>query len=829
MFFNLGFVFGPASIPTSVNFVNNMLDNRKDLQGAFLPPSIVNEVAKSPESLQRLKALRFVASGGGPVAFEAGVEVEKVSRFDNMIGSTEALQYPTLIPDREDWNYFFFHDQSGFDWEPAGDGLVELVSKRRPGEFKATTLHITFPDQETVSTNDLYAPHPTKPGRFRYHGRADDVIVFSNGEKLNPTDMEDVINGHQAVKSALVAGQGQFQACVLVELLKPTTNADELRKLADSLLPAIQHANAEAPAHGKIQPGYVQFAHPDKPFVRAPKGTVIRSRTIKAYEHEIDELYTRLKNVSAANTHKLDLGDSESIVPQLSSYMKSLLGHSVKQEEDLFAAGLDSLLVQQVAQSLDASLAAIGREHAMSTGIIYQHPTVEQLATVIQNIANHKHTEADSEANVHALQAIINKFTVDLPQRKVNIATAASGFGFNVILTGSTGSLGAYLLDSLLQIPQVYKIYCLNRSADGFSRQKQTNASRGLTCTWSEQRVKFFQADFSKDQFALTTQDYDDLLANTTHIIHNQWPVNFNMSLSSFEPHILGVRNLVDFSLHSASFAHITFVSSVSTGENIPREKLPVPEEPIHDLHYPAMGYGSSKIASEAILEAAGKERGVRATICRVGQIGGPVAHSEGLWNKAEWLPTVVSTSNYMKKVPTTLGAFNECDWVPVDTVAPVLLEMSGIATPTDAESPTASLSSERTDLSRHSDDFGPATGDVTAVYHVQNPHRPSWSTILPTVTSYLPPETEIVSPKQWVAALRESSQNPDELARNPGIALLDFYGLLMGGAEEGQQQTVFALEKSLKKSETLRKTGPVRAEWMDLWMRQWGFECRKA
>ncbi|KAL9105912.1 MAG: hypothetical protein Q9227_008971 [Pyrenula ochraceoflavens] len=832
IFYNHSFVFGPASVPTSVSLVGSMLQSRDDIHGAFLPPSILDEMSKSSEYLETMKGLRFVAYAGGPLAFEAGATISKVCRVDNAIGSTEALLYPNLVAEPDTWNYFHFHKQSGFELQPANDGLFELVSKRN-GEPKYHALHITFPDQEVVTTNDLYAPHPTKPGRLLYHGRSDDIIVLSNGEKFNPVDMEDKINGHSAVKSTLIAGQGRFQTCAIIELLNPTSDLEELKKVTEGIRPLIQQANLEAPAHARVQPGYILYARHEKPFVRAAKGTVIRSRTIAAYEKELDELYSSLQNAPSTSSRKIDLNSHESISSQLASYIETLIGHSINPGDDLFAAGLDSLLVLQIARSLDASLAAAGSNQKLSTTIIYQNPTVEKLTAAVQNVANNNHSAADAEENVKAVHDLMNEYTANLPSYEPETQEQVAS-GHNVILTGSTGSLGAYLLDYLLNLPQVHKIYCLNRSTDGRGRQRQTSSSRGLTCDWPGTRVQFLHADFAQKNFALSQEDYEGLLSNTTHIIHNQWPVNFNISLESFSPHILGVRHLIDFSLNSHHRAHITFVSSVATAENIPRSNLPVPEDPIRDFHYAAMGYGSSKLAAEAVLEVAARERGVPTTICRVGQISGPLEHGgNGMWNKAEWLPTIISTSAYMKKIPASLGAMDEVDWVAVDTVAPVVLEMAGIAVAQgpskspSSESPTSPIS--RDDSSLASIENGTSTGnskETLSVYHIQNPHRPTWSSLLDTIVSkLLPTEVEIVTLKEWVDTLRQSSENVEELAKNPGIPLLGFYESLL----KHDKQVVFGLEKSVEKSPSLMRAAPVGKEAMALWMWQWGLKGNEA
>lgn len=123
----------------------------------------------------------------------------------------------------------------------------------------------------------------------------------------------------------------------------------------------------------------------------------------------------------------------------------------------------------------------------------------------------------------------------------------------------------------------------------------------------------------------------------------NQWQVDFNLSLESFEPHVAGVRNLIDLSSQSPKKPPILFTSSISTlghwPVKHPGEK--VPERGFHDFDIPMpMGYGESKYVAERLLEIAAGEFGVSAAICRVGQLAGPVKKG-GMWSKQEWLPSV--------------------------------------------------------------------------------------------------------------------------------------------------------------------------------------------
>jgi thioester reductase-like protein len=118
--------------------------------------------------------------------------------------------------------------------------------------------------------------------------------------------------------------------------------------------------------------------------------------------------------------------------------------------------------------------------------------------------------------------------------------------------------------------------------------------------------------------------------------------VDFNLSLSSFEPHVAGVANLIRLSRESPHVVPITFVSSVGVAGNWKgAQGSQIPEEIIFDFSAASMGYGQSKLVAEHLLLRAQKH-GVPSTILRVGQIAGPVGFADkGMWNKKEWLPTV--------------------------------------------------------------------------------------------------------------------------------------------------------------------------------------------
>ena len=86
-----------------------------------------------------------------------------------------------------------------------------------------------------------------------------------------------------------------------------------------------------------------------------------------------------------------------------------------------------------------------------------------------------------------------------------------------VVLTGSTGSLGSYLLNNLISSPKVSKVYCLNRRPNAGEYQAEINASRGLISKWD--RVEFLHVDLSKPSLGLEESVYERLRNETSAII----------------------------------------------------------------------------------------------------------------------------------------------------------------------------------------------------------------------------------------------------------------------------------------------------------------------
>lgn len=314
--------------------------------------------------------------------------------------------------------------------------------------------------------------------------------------------------------------------------------------------------------------------------------------------------------------------------------------------------------------------------------------------------------------------------------------------GHVILLTGATGSLGAYLASLLASRTDVERVYCLIRAST------LHEASRRLEASLEERQIKnglneaiiaklvALPSDLSLPLLGLPDSTIQSLRETLTVVIHSAWAVNFNFRLSSFNDCMASTRHLLDFSTtckHRPSFNFCSSVSSVAKSpEAIITEALP------KELDYAAnMGYAQSKLVAEHMCINAAKA-GITARVLRIGQICGDTKH--GIWNASEAFPLMFQTANTLKSLPQIE---EKPQWLPIDVVATTIIDL---ALPRDVP---------------------------VGVFNIVNPQGLSWSEDLLPMLRRAGLEFEAVPAAEWIARLRSSTPNP---TNNPPYKLLDYF-----------------------------------------------------
>ncbi|KAI1175675.1 nonribosomal peptide synthetase [Nemania sp. FL0916] len=799
IYFATSTCFTIPDIPLSADFVVESLSNM-NAESAILPPSILEDISQSEHGMAVLKKLNMVAFGGGNLAQETGDRlVRNGIILSNIVSSTEFAPYPLYFqPKPELWQYFIINrDLFGVDWRKADGDACELVIVRKDKNPGLQGFFYTFPDLDEYSTHDLFIPHPSLPDHWAYHGRADNIIVFSNGEKLNPITIEGTIQDHPRVKGAIVLGSGKFQPALLLEPFTYPKNHEEEIAFIDDIWPLVEKANSDSVAHGYIIRDLVTITDEKRPFLRTGKGTIQRAATSQLYKDDMDRLYEGLEDIARLNVPDLNIKSEESLSQTIVQALSMLARSSdLDPDTNFFAAGIDSLQVINASRLLRAGLAAIGHVTELPPRTIYNNPTPRQLAKYILRTIVYGDTvhDADEEAEEHEVSKLLyDKYTHNLFQGKPGRPNALDQ-DQTVLLTGSTGALGSYLLDQLVRNPAVARVVCLNRAEDGGVRRQATAMKdRGLETNYSN-KAEFYQADFSRPDFGLSQDVYEYLSREADRVIHNAWPVNFNISTETFEPHIRGVRHLADFASQAKKRVAIIFISSVSAVDRWDTRKGPVPEEKLDDWDLPGNGYGRSKMIGGMILEKAGKVGDFPAASIRVGQIAGPESKA-GAWAPQEWLPSIIASSLHMSALPNELGRADRVDWTPIERVAKLVLDISGTG--------SQSLSSE----------------SIHGYFHAVNPSATFWKDLAPSVQQFYGGRIkELVSFNDWVSRL-EKSQVVDS---NPGVKLLDTYRAMSDDLDA--KPVVFNMQRTTSVSPAMKEGKPITPQLMTHWCAQWRF-----
>lgn len=797
--------------------------------------SILTDLSSTKEGLEALSKLECIGYGGGSLSPKTGAILAlHVKNLCSAMGMTEnALFHGVALKGASHWDCLRFNSGVGYRFEETSPGIYELIISLRPEYARFHSVALLFPDLQEFATKDLYTRVPEIENGYRYQGRRDDLIVLSNGEKISPTLLEAIVATHPLVKSALFASEHRFLPSLLIELVDghAVNNEEESRVMIERLWDIISEANFQAPRFSRVPKSLIYILRPTESFERSPKGTVQRQVTVRTLASQIDTLYA-----AAAETDILtdglelaDLSEFDSTKHLANKLYRQVLGFDsdkvLGDGEDVFELGMDSLQAAVAVLKLKAVFRVKDLKtlsDKISPHFFYSSPSSSKLARSIQNLIKNGVDDDHTDRRVY-LQRLIDKYSAGLEVRLMQ--KRAPRASLTVVLTGSTGSLGSYLLQSLIDSPRVSRIICLNRSKDAQKRQTAGNKSRGLSTPWesednAEKAVEFLTADLSSPDLGLGEAIYSQLQAEVDAIIHNAWKVDFNHTVESFEKtHIAGTRHLIDLSRKCEYQAPIFFISTISTTMNCIQK--PVPESSTHDLNSPAfIGYAESKYVAERLIEAHSSSAGFISSVMRVGQIAGPVLSTAGVWGLREWFPSLLASSKYLGVLPESLRSMGDSiSWIPVDILARIIIQLLLL-------------------LGAMYDDENDDGTKKLAVYNIVNPRTVPWSALLETIQIGLGGQDKIriVPLDSWIEALERSAQETHGLVieSNPATKLLDFWRNVADQSkdiincakkdEDDSVQREFEVVNLQSHSSEARNLQAVSPEWMKVWMGQWGF-----
>ncbi|EPQ56692.1 thioester reductase [Gloeophyllum trabeum ATCC 11539] len=752
--------------PINATNVVEALSSCRDVRAFLSVPYILKMLSESDAGMCMLQRMRLVSTGGAPLPDETGdYMVTRGIKLVSRLGSSEcgflmssARDYTT---DKEwSWLRDYSHSLDLLRFVPSGDtGTYELIVDK---EFP--TLNVSNLPDGSFATADLYAKHPVKPHTWKYAGRADDIIVLTNGKKTSASIIENSLRASPAISEALVFGASR----PLLGVLILPADGDAAR---ESILDIVHTLNQRGPSYSHIVDEMVVILPSGSTIPKASKGTLLRPLAYAQYADVIELAYRTFNSGGGSYT----IGEWDN-------------------DEDLFALGITSVKAMALRSKLQKLV-----DDPIPLNVVYEYSTVNRLVKLMEDVRSGRSgrsagTTANASLLMHELVAKYGTFTTDQASEPGGPTDCSQGHA--VVLTGATGALGAHILARILHEcdSEVIVLVRARDDAEAETRVVQSLKTRGFSgfdtgSVWA--KVKCFAIQLGDPCLGLKRDEYRMIADLVTWIIHAAWDVNFVAGLESFAAiHLAGTRNLIDLCIASPRRASMIFCSSTAAVVN---ESSAIPESlPKSDSSPSPLGYSRSKWVAEHICARAyaGPLKG-RISIARVGQLCGDTRN--GVWNETEAWPLLIASVKYTGCLPALQ---ERPSWLPIDIAARAIMDIIDGSDSIQATS-------------------------VIPVYHVVNPNTAtSWEDILSYLSS-MGLEFKTVPPDRWLERLDCAlSSKPD----SPTGALLPLWHANYTSKEKNimdvryDTSVIATISKSMKEPPAISSTlvGKFVASWRE-------------
>ncbi|KAF8996492.1 hypothetical protein BDQ17DRAFT_1364270 [Cyathus striatus] len=782
----------PASVIPTAKTIYNLIVST-NARYVMLVPSIVEDMFRlnNPSVLEVLRSLELLGVGGAPMKDSVAQEIiEAGVNLVNHCGATEigAFTFVERKPEGYEWPYINLRQDTDISLIPLDEekSTAKLVG-RAPGW---TTYH---------TLQDVIVVNPKNKHQFKFMGRSDDVIVLATGEKVQPASLERVMTDHPRISNAIAFGESQFCLGLLLEIFSADSGDDvvDTEALLTELEPYLERGNQLVGNHGKVTRDMIIFTQSAKPISRTAKGNVARNATYIAFAKEIAECYQRSESsVSGA----LPLPHFE--IKNGDVLKRSLRGHIATamnlpeplpfgDDKDFFEYGMDSLQATRLRRAFLNKFVVNKLFHSISHLMVH---------------GDNKEAVDPEEQRISAMHRMVEHYSQELntvfdhlvsESSKVNGVHQKQASGNVVILTGSTGSMGCFVLANLVKNPAISKVICFNRPSPDIRQRQESLCKRRGSVISDWEKVVFYEVDLSQVNFGLDKAQYEELY-QASHIIHTAWPVNFSRNLSSLEAHVKGVVNLIRLSLSSGvSRGHptrLTFVSSIAVVGRYSAQHpgQPIPEKDIDASSNLPMGYAESKWVCERLVAFASEKSKshpsfpvpFEGTSVRVGQLSG--SEATGSWTEDEHIPMIFRTSSALKCLPEVDGTLS---WIPSNVAADTMVDIT------------------------FADQLKP-------FYHLENPCRQSWSDVLHVFSKLTGPPGEplpIVPFPEWMRLIPTLG---DDVEKNSALKIMGFLELEFLTMAKGD--VVLDVSNTLTDSKTLREVGPLDESHFKKYLEYW-------
>jgi amino acid adenylation domain-containing protein/thioester reductase-like protein len=353
-------------------------------------------------------------------------------------------------------------------------------------------------------------------------------------------------------------------------------------------------------------------------------------------------------------------------------WAKILAKEQVHLDDDFFELGGNSLLAAEMLAHTRVMFGIGADQVRPLTRCLLRDPSLRRFAKAVQEARAGRLT-ADSEA---APIDFAREAELGVPVRLDAEARPNWNRPLEVLLTGSTGFLGAHLLRELLAATTA-RVWCLVRArdaSDGFRRIAGAAARYNLG-TPSDLRVVPLPGDLASPRLGLSADEFRELARSIDIIYHVGAVVNFIYPYEELHAaNVAGTRELIQLAgLYRGIPVHYVSSTAVLAGLGVTGIREVTEYTPLDHANRLRMGYVATKFVAEELLRNAGRA-GLSVAVYRpMDIIGGLPA---GSWNTATEMCALI---RYMTDTGVAPDIDLLLDFVPADICAAAIRHISSL------------------------------------------------------------------------------------------------------------------------------------------------------
>lgn len=336
-------------------------------------------------------------------------------------------------------------------------------------------------------------------------------------------------------------------------------------------------------------------------------------------------------------------------------------------DDDFFALGGHSVLATRLVLHANKEF---GIKLPMTA--LLSHPTVAGMAQAIDRIR-----QGGAQASVDEQPVTIDLLAeCVLPDdvRAAADAPVAEGAG-DILLTGASGFLGAFLLATLLERTRDRVVLCHVRAATAAAGLQRLERSLRAHLLWRDEYAGRFEAlpgDLAKPQLGLSDNSIDRVTRSVSLIVHNGATVHWLLPYAALKPaNVGGTIEVLRLACRGRT-KRVCYVSTTSVFDDAAHLAASsiAEDDALASCAGLSGGYPHSKFVADRLITLAAT-RGLSTCVVRPGYIGGDA--ERGVWNVDDFLCRLLKGCVQLGAAPV-ISEEAVLDVTPVNVVADIVV-----------------------------------------------------------------------------------------------------------------------------------------------------------